>query len=545
MAKITVLIASLAACFIYNVLAVDSIPPRSFPSCGYVGGQIYCFGGDIASSFTGPPNMDQDIYSLNISGFIGQKSDIMSGQWNKIIPAVYFYIGPRRIPISTVSSDGKRFMIQGGYNINRHKFRNQTVFYDTSSNSWSTTTPFIDDNGVVKQNYHSTAVNLPNGTIGFYGGLNQLGNVSAPEISGTGNPRNFDSGNVTNVGFSPFATFAIELGIWSTFSPQSYTLTEFYPSHQTATFHPSTGKIYYLGGIYFTAGSTGVPTRVPFSWAAVFDTHSGDWLNETLHGDIPTDRLYHTANLLTNSQDIVLYGGSDDGIRASSSYCYTLNLETNTWTKNENVNVPSQLSGPRFSHSAVLVNSTLFILFGRGYTGDLSYSLLTIDVSDASNIIYTDTYTSNAAATTNATTDTTENSNKSGGLSAGAIGGISAGSIVAGLGIIAFVFFYLRRQKKAKQQDIHEDMSVDWDEIEDHYREVPSSKSKSPQLTESTEVIGDTSGRHNSPELIASSIKNNRDFSPSKKKIPDTVVDITKPSLSSESNYTTVKPDQE
>ncbi|KAI9273456.1 hypothetical protein EDC94DRAFT_676936 [Helicostylum pulchrum] len=528
MAKITVLIASLAACFIYNVLAVDSIPPRSFPSCGYVGGQIYCFGGDIASSFTGPPNMDQDIYSLNISGFIGQKSDIMSGQWNKMMSTVsadVFYIGPRRIPTSAVLSDGKRFMIQGGYNINRHKFQKQTMFYDTSSNSWSTTTSFIDDNGVAKQNYHSTAINLPNDTIGFYGGLNQLGNVSAPEISGTGNPRNFDSGNINNVGFSPFTTFAIELGIWSTFSPQSNTLTEFYPSHQTATFHPSTGKIYYLGGIYFTAGSTGVPTRVPFSWAAVFDTHSGDWLNETLHGDIPTDRLYHTANLLTNSQDIVLYGGSDDGIRASSSYCYTLNLETNTWTKNENVNVPSQLSGPRFSHSAVLVNSTLFILFGRGYTGDLSYSLLTIDVSDASNIIYTDTYISNAAATTNTTTDTTQNSNESGELSAGVIGGISAGSIVAGLGIIAFIFFYLRRQKKAKQQDTHEDMDVDWDKIEEHYKEVPSSKSNSPQLTKSPEIIGSLTE--------TTTVKNN----------PNIVVDIVKPSVTSVDNYTNVKPE--
>lgn len=84
--------------------------------------------------------------------------------------------------------------------------------------------------------------------------------------------------------------------IWSSFSPQGSPLLKFYPSSQTATLNPRTGKIYYLGGVYDDAKSNIAPT-IPFHWAAVFDTNSGDWLNETLHGEVPTNRRHHTANL--------------------------------------------------------------------------------------------------------------------------------------------------------------------------------------------------------------------------------------------------------
>lgn len=73
----------------------------------------------------------------------------------------------------------------------------------------------------------------------------------------------------------------------------------------------------------------------------------------------------------------------------------------------------------------------LFILFGRSDSGDLGFPLLTIDVSNVSNIVYTDTYVSTTNVTTNTTTDPTINSTESGGLSKGAIGGIAAGAVVA------------------------------------------------------------------------------------------------------------------
>ncbi|KAG2236993.1 hypothetical protein INT48_001760, partial [Thamnidium elegans] len=440
--------------------------------CGYVGERIYCWGGDTSPISNSKPTLDGgNIYSLNIKAFSGQRRE-------------------RGKPTSIVLSDGKRFMIQGGNTPGPYKYANQTIIYDTSLNKWTKGSQYSIENVGAKQIYSSTAVNLPNGLIGFYGGFEQYANTSVPEISGNGNAVTFDSNNSSYVGFSRFTTHNTDSGTWSPFSPQASTLLDFYPTSQTATINPRTGKIYYLGGNYYATTSNWVPIKIPFNWAAVFNTQSGTWLNETMDGNLPTTRMYHTANLLPNSQDIILYGGSEDGQTASGSFCYTLNVETNTWNKHDAVNVPAYLSGPRFSHSgtnySVLVDTTLFILFGRGVDGVLDPSLLTIDVANATNIFYTTTYASNK--TTNSNEPNSTNSTQPGGLSKGAIGGIVAGSVVAGLGIIAFLLFYFRRQKKSKQQDTHESMDVDWDRIEDHYKEVPNVKLNPPQFTESTEL---------------------------------------------------------
>lgn len=86
-------------------------------------------------------------------------------------------------------------------------------------------------------------------------------------------------------------------------------------------------------------------------------------------------------------------------------------------------------------------------------------------------------------------------------------------------------------------------MNVDWDEIENRYKEVPAAKSNPPQLTESTEITENTGGRHYSPNLVAT-IENSNSFSLPKNKIPDTIVNIVKPSVSSVDDYITVKPDR-
>lgn len=119
-----------------------------FLACGYVGGQIYCYGGDVGL----PVGIDQNIYSLNINAFSGQKVDTMDDQWNKIVPAVPFETEKRVIPTSVVLSNGKQFMIQGGQSSNFSQFQNHAIIYDTSSNSWSRASAFID-NGLVKQMY--------------------------------------------------------------------------------------------------------------------------------------------------------------------------------------------------------------------------------------------------------------------------------------------------------------------------------------------------------------------------------------------------------
>ncbi|KAI9273460.1 hypothetical protein EDC94DRAFT_580422 [Helicostylum pulchrum] len=516
MAKLSLIIFSLVACFTY-ALAGDIIASRSFPSCGYVGEKIYCWGGDISATLNSQLTLDEDFYSLDINAFTGQKSDILISQWNKVTPKVPFWMSQRETPTSIALSDGKRFMIYGGFKTGpASKYNNQTVIYDASTNTWAKGTPYTVDNVGVKQIYSATAVNLPNGLVGFYGGFEQYANTSAPEISANGNAVTFGANNLSYVGFNSFITHNTDSGTWAPFSPQSDTLLDFYPTSQTATINPSTGKVYYLGGTYYTTTNNWAPINIPFSWAAVFDTKSGTWSNETLGGDIPTTRMYHTADLLPNSQDIILYGGSEDGKAASRNFCYTLNLETNTWTKHDNVNVPVYLSGPRFTHS--------------GADGVLNPSLITLDVSSVSNILYAPNYASNAVT----------DSNKSDGLSKGAIGGITAGAIVIGLGIIAFVFFYLRRQKKAKGQDsTHEHMSVNWDEIEDRYKEVPAANSNFPQFTDATEITRNTGEAYSSPSYTETTAVDHNDFYHSANRDLVNVSSAIKPSAIP----VTVKPD--
>lgn len=86
-----------------------------------------------------------------------------------------------------------------------------------------------------------------------------------------------------------------------------------------------------------------------------------------------------------------------------------------------------------------MVDSTLFVLFGRGLDGSLNPSLLTLDVSNATSIAYVANYNPSAGNTNNSTTfnGTSSNSTSSGeingastGLSKGAVAGIAVGCVI-------------------------------------------------------------------------------------------------------------------
>lgn len=80
---------------------------------------------------------------------------------------------------------------------------------------------------------------------------------------------------------------------------------------------------------------------------------------------------------------------------------------------------------------AVLVNTTLFILFGKGLNGELNPSLLSIDVANVANISYTAIFNAPSGAVAPPTNNNSTDPQSSSGLSSGAIGGIVAGVVVA------------------------------------------------------------------------------------------------------------------
>ncbi|KAI7895983.1 uncharacterized protein EV154DRAFT_598922 [Mucor mucedo] len=496
---ISVLLALLS--FGSNVSS-ETILGRSFPSCGYVGGQIYCVGGDTNSDFSGGYKIDQNLYSLDVAQFLGKEINTLNDQWKVIVPATSFSFENRRAPISIVLPDEKKLMIVSGYHTAfNQKLSNQTIIYDTVTNTWEKSISYVEEGRGTRQIFHSTAVNLPDNTIGFYGGLEQVANTTVPEVSTSGQIMNYTSDGQSFVGFRSIVKYSPGLKNWSGFTPQTNVPADYYPNSQSATIDPSTGKVYFFGGSYYSPFSNGSPTRVPFHTGYTFNTKSGGWAEEKYGGEFPTERMFHSTNLLPNSNDIILYGGSNDGAKASTDYCYTLSLSSNKWTK-QNLNFPTSVSGPRFSHSALVVNSTLFILFGRGPEGNLIPSMLGINVANASNVTYTSIYNANVPKDMNNTNITSDRHTddvdeafpkstpaespteiESNGLSKGAIGGIAAGCVILVLALIIFGIFYLRRQKKARHDQQKNDMiddeqiHVDWDKIDQEYREVSASSS--------------------------------------------------------------------
>lgn len=127
--------------------------------------------------------------------------------------------------------------------------------------------------------------------------------------------------------------------------------------------------------------------RTVFNWAYTFNTNAGSWSNETFRGALPSTRIGHTAHLrkpeadplyiiilhwtliyvylVPNSRDIIIYGGSDGNEetgKALTDYCFTLNLISNTWTKQGGLDIPSILSGPRFTHACMITKFGFYVV---------------------------------------------------------------------------------------------------------------------------------------------------------------------------------------
>ncbi|KAI7887676.1 uncharacterized protein EV154DRAFT_573583 [Mucor mucedo] len=493
----------------------DVIAPRFGSKCAYTFSKIYCYGGKLENK-----QYSNDLYSLNINSLSsGPVSDMIS-KWELVTANKSLDIPPNEYRYKSqfvLLPDGSMFF-GGGYNEDNPLVA-QNVTYNPQKNAWTVMPgPSYNDveNGGYRQIYSGTAVYLPSvNRVAFFGGrqlnaaLNsnytfgqfQIPNISYETISEQ-NPTKKLVESIYGYGF--YTELNLDTREWTTPDANDFLVNNIplLISDQTVTYHPTTRKVVYVGGVRRGSVETGY-TENPGN-VLTFDTINSNWkIQETTGISRPTARLGHTTTMLNTGDDILVYGGMDkpgsevdvEGI-LSADYLYTLNLIAFRWTAYDR---PSNSIGPRVYHSAVLVNdTTLFIMFGRkkSETADAlvaANDIMLLNVTNMSFFSSLDTYpaptivdpATNQTSTkgqadgqsdsqsdnqSNSQSNNQSDAHESKGLSTGAIVGIVVGS-VAVIAIIALAAIY-RKKTRAKEEKIKE-IQVDWDVIDGEYREDP------------------------------------------------------------------------
>ncbi|GAN07072.1 hypothetical protein MAM1_0147c06562 [Mucor ambiguus] len=449
-----------------DILQAMQLEKRSESQCGLLVDSIYCFGGSLTDGV-----IDSGLYSLPLTNLPNNKTMInLAKTWNLINHTNTEYILENRRRANSAVYNNNSLFITGGYTYNGTMITNQTIAYNRDTNTWQTLGTYVDANySSIRQIYNAGVVNLApvENTIAIYGGVteNPIKNITAPI--------QIDSLNqtVTHEGYSSIVNFNYGANQWLPRSPQMNLPAMFY-SAQSVTFSPKTGLIYYLGGFYYTSPDYSKENKQDYKSANVFDTSSGSWSSLNLKGTAPAARMFPTATLLPNSNDILLYGGTSTGMTtAFTDFCYTLNLDTNSWTR-QNIDPVGVASAPRFAHSAVLVNTTLFIMFGLAVYKNPLDDIIVMSVNDVNNLYFPETFPYieqiKPISSSNGTISAESSSNSSNSLSTGAVAGIAVACVVVGLGAIAAAIFFYIRKKRADKKRIDE-LSVDWDQVEHFY----------------------------------------------------------------------------
>ncbi|KAI8638425.1 hypothetical protein BD408DRAFT_24040 [Parasitella parasitica] len=226
----------------------------------------------------------------------------------------------------------------------------------------------------------------------------------------------------------------------------------------TATLDKEGINIFYIGGRIRT-NKTANDTQpipyyniIPMNDILTYNTFDASW-NLRYSPSAPTmsSRYMHTANLLPYSGKILIYGGAtDDGNEkqpsAVSDYLYLFDSKTLEYTRVDDYE-QNQGAGPRFGHSAVLCNNTLFVLFGVNAKGLITNDIYFLSLSGSAT--WLNSFSLLSAATGEGDSNYFDPHNT---LNDRAIIGISIGSVLVIVLLITGILYAIHslRSKKRK-----------------------------------------------------------------------------------------------
>ncbi|OBZ82670.1 Kelch domain-containing protein 1 [Choanephora cucurbitarum] len=503
---------------------------RSGTECAYLTGKVYCFFGSVVKSAT-ESTLENVINVLDLTNATGKSATELDLQWRPVSSNTNGVdITARQLPQSAAVGDGRRIVFTGGYVPSAERLQDDTIIYDAVENKWSKGASYTEPPYGTRQIYYGSGVYVPDRGLAVYGGFEEFINPNWTTPSSNVTAFNFANNKSRTIGYTQVAFFNVDSinQPWSIPVPLSTWTTPFIAFHKSV-YDPLKHRILFMGGETRLNDQNNYNTNAepfPFTKAWTFDTVNNSWLTIDLRGDAPAGaRYYHSLTLAPSTgRDVILFGGESDS-KALNDYCFTLNLDTNTWKK-INIDAPAGTVLARSRHSAVLTtNDTLLILWGLDANRAGISSLLMLNVSDPYAITISNKYfdpnpsISSGNESTVGNTGNSENATSGDSqLSGSAKGGIAAGCIAAAGLIVAAIFFRRKRAQKNKNNLEHSTnfdhtgshinqeavpIEVDWDKLEEKYTEVPMQSTQHYQAHSETQGsdMGSTIIRGYSPRL--------------------------------------------
>ncbi|RUP49628.1 hypothetical protein BC936DRAFT_141983 [Jimgerdemannia flammicorona] len=265
----------------------------------------------------------------------------------------------------------------------------------------------------------------------------------------------------------------------------------------------SDGRMVILGG----ACQTGM---CPFSDVLVFDTNSGLWtlLTASLVGTAPLPRISHIS-VTTHDNKIIIHGGElASGLGTGDIAVLDMKAANLAWSVPATTGTAPTL---RFAHSAAMVGTIAFIMFGQSGTtiDNKIYALDTdtwtwLQTYNPSHLEYTNTgnVLSNPSVTGSPATPITGSPT---GLSTGSPGvsstepsppmpiamyiGIGFGAVCVAAAVIAGFLFYRRRKRDYKDPYVDQNPVVPDVHNSYHYTDHPGQIQPNPVVPDQPHLV--------------------------------------------------------